>query len=49
MKKKIITITAAVNIIDAISLLLVTMKPQHPVKQTLLLKNLKQPVSIYLN
>ncbi len=49
MKKKIITITAPVSVIDAISLLLITIKPQSSVMEHLVLKGIKKPVSICLN
>jgi hypothetical protein len=49
MKKKIITITAPVSIIDAISLLLITIKPQNRVMEQLVLKGVRKTVSICLN
>lgn len=49
MKKKIITITAPVAIIDAISLMLITIKPQDPVMEKLLLKNMKKTITACLN
>jgi len=49
MKKKIITITAPVSVIDAISLLLITLKPQSRVMEQITLKGMKSTVSICLN
>ena len=49
MKKKIITITAPVAIIDAISLMLITIKPQSRVMEQLVLKTMKGPVNVCLN
>ena len=49
MKKKIITITAAVSVMDAIGLLLITIKPQRRVMQQIMLKGIRKPVSICLN
>jgi hypothetical protein len=49
MKKKIITITAPVAIIDAISLLLITIKPQSRVMEQLMVKRIKEPVNVCLN
>jgi hypothetical protein len=49
MKKKIITITAPVSVIDAINLLLITIKPQSPVMEQITLKGIKKPVTICLN
>jgi len=49
MKKKIITITAPVSVIDAIGLLLITIKPQSRVMQQITLKRIRKSVSICLN
>jgi len=49
MKKKIITITAAVSVINAIGHLLITIKPQRRVMQQITLKGIRRPVSICLN
>jgi len=49
MKKKIITITAAVSVINAIGHLLITIKPQRRVMQQITLKGIRKPVSICLN
>ena len=49
MKKKIITITAPVAIIESISILMIAMIPQNRVMEHLVLKTIKEPVSICLN
>jgi hypothetical protein len=49
MKKKIITITAPVAVIDAINLMLITLKPQSLVTQKIVLKKMNETINICLN
>lgn len=49
MKKKIITITAPVAVIDAINLMLITVKPQSLVMEKIVLKKMRKTFNVCLN